>query len=208
MAAQHAPQFWGVSRCLGMAIAHAKERSFEYRYALRVRPDGAFDENITAALGSVVQDEEGGGRGGGGGDRGGAGGGGATKSGGGGNIDSHVKGRAWLRGDSFAVLSRGAIGAYAAIYSRFLDDNCATLPKVPGCGKATRDSVFGPGVRKMEDSTECLIVKHLVSEHVKVSRCSWWEYLGSFVWVSCLRRRFKLDVHIRLAYAPTCVQTA
>ena len=141
---QHAPQFWGVSRCLRTATAHAKAHSFEYGHALRVRPDGSFDANITAAIQGVVASAPNAAPGFG------------------------ASGHAWLRGDSFAVLAGGAIGAFASIYTRFLDDNCATLPKVSGCGKATRDSVFGPGVRKAEDSTECLIVKHLASENVRV----------------------------------------
>ena len=93
----HGPQFWGVNRCLSMILEHEKAHPpLRYAYAARVRPDGAFDANLTRAIQAsvtrVVPKDTG-----------------AKLS-----EEAHV----WMRGDSFAVMTRPVLEPYADIWTR------------------------------------------------------------------------------------------
>ena len=75
----------------------------------------------------------------------------------------------WISGDWFAVMTGGtAAQAYANIWSRFLGEDCLDLNQsvVAGCGTPGLTSVFGRGILKQADSTECLIAKDLTSRGV------------------------------------------
>ena len=64
----------------------------------------------------------------------------------------------WLGGDIFSIMKRSALDAFASTWSEFFDNKCKSLP-AENC----------PAYQLKDESTECLLLKHLKRARVPVS---------------------------------------
>jgi len=142
----HGAQFWGVGKCFDLIKAHERKTGRRYAWAARLRPDQRHGDEEVAAVSSIVS---------------------ATR-------DVEAK-RVWYRrkkqSDAFALMTRGALVAYASIWrDEFRDGKCVDIGLDDMRDQRVLKRTCAPLGLNYRFSTECMVTAHLVlRERVNVT---------------------------------------